>query len=62
MLSLLCFLLPCVFDAILLKPYVQGRVADFEMKLMEIEQEQLGIPENDYSAQVWCRTKGGCMR
>jgi len=28
------------------------RIADFEMKLMEIDQEQLGIPENDYSAQV----------
>jgi proliferating cell nuclear antigen len=27
-------------------------VADFEMKLMEIDQEQLGIPDNDYSAQV----------
>ncbi len=30
----------------------QDRVADFEMKLMEIEQEQLGIPDQDYSAQV----------
>uniref|UniRef100_A0A7S0RT56 DNA sliding clamp PCNA n=1 Tax=Chlamydomonas leiostraca TaxID=1034604 RepID=A0A7S0RT56_9CHLO len=30
----------------------QARVADFEMKLMEIDQEQLGIPDNEYSAQV----------
>ena len=30
----------------------QDRVADFEMKLMEIDQEQLGIPDQEYSAQV----------
>lgn len=30
----------------------QDRIADFEMKLMEIDQEQLGIPDNEYSAQV----------
>ncbi len=29
----------------------QERIADFELKLMDIDAEQLGIPDTDYSAQ-----------
>ena len=29
----------------------QDRIADFELKLMDIDAEQLGIPETDYSAK-----------
>lgn len=28
------------------------RISDFELKLMDIDSEQLGIPETDYSAVV----------
>ena len=28
----------------------QDRIADFELKLMDIDAEQLGIPDTDYSA------------
>mmetsp|Transcript_9345 Transcript_9345/g.28117 ORF Transcript_9345/g.28117 Transcript_9345/m.28117 type:complete len:269 (+) Transcript_9345:180-986(+) len=30
----------------------QDRIADFELKLMDIDAEQLGIPDTDYSANV----------
>ena len=29
----------------------QDRIADFEMKLMDIDAEQLGIPDTDYAAR-----------
>ena len=29
---------------------LQDRIADFELKLMDIDAEQLGIPDTDYSA------------
>lgn len=29
----------------------QDRIADFELKLMDIDAEQLGIPDTDYSAK-----------
>jgi proliferating cell nuclear antigen len=29
-----------------------GRVSDFDLKLMSIESEQLGIPDQDYSAEA----------
>ncbi len=30
----------------------QERISDFELKLMDIDSEQLGIPDTDYSATV----------
>lgn len=30
----------------------QDRISDFDLKLMSIESEQLGIPDQDYSAEV----------
>lgn len=30
----------------------QGRVADFELKLMDIDADQLGIPETDYKCNI----------
>ena len=30
----------------------QARVSDFELKLMDIDSEQLGIPDTDYAATV----------
>ena len=30
----------------------QDRVSDFDLKLMSIESEQLGIPDQDYSAEI----------
>jgi proliferating cell nuclear antigen len=30
----------------------QDRISDFDLKLMSIESEHLGIPEQDYSAEV----------
>ena len=29
----------------------QDRIADFELKLMDIDAEQLGIPDTDYAAR-----------
>lgn len=29
----------------------QERIADFELKLMDIDAEQLGIPDTDYAAK-----------
>ena len=31
---------------------VQDRISDFELKLMDIDSEHLGIPDTDYKAQV----------
>lgn len=33
-------------------PAENDRISDFELKLMDIDSEQLGIPETDYSAVV----------
>ena len=30
----------------------QEKVSDYEMKLMNLDQEHLGIPETDYSAVI----------
>ena len=30
----------------------QERISDFELKLMDIDSEQLGIPDTDYAATV----------
>ena len=30
----------------------QEKISDFELKLMEIDSEHLGIPETDYCAEV----------
>ena len=30
----------------------QDRIADFDLKLMSIESEHLGIPDQDYSAEI----------
>ena len=30
----------------------QDRISDFELKLMDIDSEQLGIPDTDYAATV----------
>ncbi len=30
----------------------EDRISDFEMKLMDIDSEHLGIPDTDYNAQV----------
>lgn len=35
-----------------LTPADQGRVSEFELKLMDITSENLGIPETEYSATV----------
>ena len=31
---------------------MQEKVADYEMKLMNLDQEHLGIPETDYAAVI----------
>ena len=31
---------------------LQERISDFELKLMDIDSEQLGIPDTDYAATV----------
>ena len=41
-------LLMSAFSLLPLSP--QDRIADFELKLMDIDAEQLGIPDTDYSA------------
>jgi proliferating cell nuclear antigen len=32
--------------------HFQEKVADYEMKLMNLDQEHLGIPETDYAAVI----------
>ena len=35
-----------------LSPPQQERISDFELKLMDIDSEQLGIPDTEYAATV----------
>ena len=37
----------------------QERIADFELKLMDIDAEQLGIPDTDYAAK-WVSPMSPC--
>ncbi len=36
----------------LVMPAEEDRVSDFELKLMDIDSEHLGIPDTDYSATI----------
>lgn len=52
--SFLNLLLVCAYDIELFDRNVsdQDKIADFEMKLMDIDSEHLGIPEAEYEAIV----------
>lgn len=45
-------LLTSLFATALSLPADQDRVSDFEVKLMDIDSEHLGIPDTDYAATI----------